>query len=196
MNQQTYHHGDLRNALLEAVGEIITERGIGSVSLREAARRAGVSHAAPAHHFGDKQGMLTAFATRGFREFGERMQGAADAVADEGPMAQLQAIGVEYMRFAVERKPFFEVMFRSEMHDHDDKEMVAVSKGSFGVLMRVVESVSAEELGGADPLHVAMAAWAKVHGLATLWLDGAISHFTDEDLETITAGVLSSERKL
>ena len=69
-----YHHGDLQNALLQAVGEIIEEKGVGAVSLREAARRAGVSHSAPAHHFGDKIGMLTAFARKGFEEFGSRQR--------------------------------------------------------------------------------------------------------------------------
>ena len=196
MDVDTYHHGDLRNALLEAVGEIILERGIGGVSLREAARRAGVSHAAPAHHFGDKKGMLTAFACRGFKEFGDRMRVAADAAAGGGPSAQLRAIGLEYMRFAVERRPYFEVMFRSEMHDNEDPEMIEVSKGSFGVLMGVVESVDPKDLGGADPLHVAMGAWATVHGLATLWLDGAISQFTDDDLEAIAVGVFDVEAKI
>ncbi|MDJ0665364.1 MAG: TetR/AcrR family transcriptional regulator [Acidimicrobiia bacterium] len=187
-----YHHGDLRNALLEAVGEIIQERGIGAVSLREAARRAGVSHSAPAHHFGDKRGMLTAFAGRGFEEFGQRMQVAADEVAEEGFQAQLGAIGIEYLRFAVERRPYFEVMFRSEMHDNTDPDLKTISHDSFGVLMSVVEAMGPEELGGAEPMHVAMGAWSTVHGLATLWLDGALSQFTDEDLFTLVQGVFDA----
>ena len=193
MNQHAYHHGDLRNALLEAVGEIISERGVGAVSLREAARRAGVSHAAPAHHFGDKMGMLTAFAARGFEEFGWRMQVAADAAVEDGVEAQLRAIGIEYLRFAVERRPYFEVMFRSEMHDHDDPELKRISHDSFGVLMGVVEAMSPAELGGADPMHIAMGAWATVHGLATLWLDGALGQFTDEDLFQVALGVFEAD---
>ena len=188
----SYHHGDLRNALLEAVGEIIEERGIGAVSLREAARRAGVSHSAPAHHFGDKMGMLTAFAGRGFAEFGRRMQEAADEVADEGFQAQLRAIGIEYLRFAVERRPYFEVMFRSEMHDNADPDLESISHDSFGVLMSVVEAMGPEELDGAEPMHVAMSAWATVHGLATLWLDGALSQFTNQDLFTLVQGVFAA----
>ena len=195
MTQDTYHHGNLRNALLEAVGEIISEKGIGSVSLREAARRAGVSHSAPAHHFGDKTGMLTAFACRGFEEFGRRMQSAADGAAADGVDAQFRAIGVEYISFAVERQPYFEVMFRSEMHDNKDPELQQVSHESFGVLMGVVEAMEPEELNGADPMHVAMAAWATVHGLATLWLDGALSQFTDEDLSSVVQGVFEADVK-
>lgn len=189
-----YHHGDLQNALLHAVGEIIEEKGVGAVSLREAARRAGVSHSAPAHHFGDKIGMLTAFARKGFEEFGQRMQAAADS-ADEVD-AKFRAIGVEYIRFAVERRPYFEVMFRSEMHDSADPDFKCVSKDSFGVLMSVVESMSAEELNGADPMHAAMSAWALVHGLATLWLDGTLSQFTDEDLFTLVQGVFEANIKV
>ena len=195
MSQDTYHHGDLRNALLAAVGQVIEEKGVGAVSLREAARRAGVSHAAPSHHFGDKIGMLTAFAARGFEEFGSRLQAAADAVASEGVDAQLRAIGFEYLRFAVERRPYFEVMFRSEMHDNADPDLKSISHNSFGVLMGVVEAMDPDELNGADPMHIAMRAWATVHGLATLWLDGALSKFTDEDLFSLVRGVFAVNDK-
>jgi len=196
MANDAYHHGDLRNALLEAVGEIISEKGLGAVSLREAARRAGVSHAAPSHHFGDKMGMLTAFATRGFEEFGQRMQVAADSAAGEGVEAQFRAIGIEYLRFAVERQPYFEVMFRSEMHDSQDPDLKCTSHSSFGVLMKLVEAMDPAELDGADPMHVAMGAWATVHGLATLWLDGALSQFTDEDLFSLVQGVFAADARV
>lgn len=192
MTTDTYHHGDLRNALLKAVGAIIAERGVGAVSLREAARRAGVSHSAPAHHFGDKLGMLTAFACRGFEEFGQRMQAAADAVAAEGVQAQIRAIGIEYVRFALEERPAFEVMFRSELHDPTDEAFREASHAAFGVLMSTVESMSPVELNGGDPVYVAMGSWATVHGLATLWLDGALAQFSDEHLIDLTLGVFDA----
>jgi hypothetical protein len=87
-------------------------------------------------------------------------------------------------------------MFRSEMHDNDDPEFKSISHGSFGVLMGVVEAMSPAELGGADPMHVAMGAWATVHGLATLWLDGALSQFTDEDLFTLVQGVFAADHRV
>ena len=96
----SYHHGNLREALLDAVGEILLEKGVGGVSLREAARRAGVSHSAPAHHFGDKLGMLTAFAIRGFELFGASMRKAIASASD--PIEQINAMGLAYIRFAVE----------------------------------------------------------------------------------------------
>lgn len=194
MSPDTYHHGDLRTALLDAVGKIIDEKGIGAVSLREAARRAGVSHSAPAHHFGDKLGLLTAFAARGFELFGSTLHDAFQHAAHEGSEAQFRAIGVAYITFAVEHRAYFEVMFRSEMHDQQDQELHAISQRAFGVLMGAVEAMDPVDLGETNPMHVAMGAWATVHGLATLWLDGALSQFTDEDLESLVLGVFDTDK--
>lgn len=187
--EDTYHHGDLRSALLEAVGGIIDESGVGAVSLREAARRAGVSHSAPAHHFGDKLGLLTAFAARGFEVFGDRLAAAYDQAAAEGPEAQFRAIGFAYLRFAMEHRAYFDVMFRAEMHDQNDAEFHQLSHRAFGVLMSAVDGMDPADLGNSVPMHVAMKAWATVHGLATLWLDGALTQFTDEDLDSLALGV-------
>jgi AcrR family transcriptional regulator len=183
----TYHHGDLRDALLDAVGEIIQEQGVGAVSLREAARRVGVSHSAPAHHFGDKTGLMSAFAARGFDAFGTRMSNAFDAAAPEGAHAQFRAIGVAYLQFSIEECASFEVMFRPEFHDPDDPEVKEASLRAFGVLMNAVKAGMPANVAHLDPLHLALVAWATVHGLATLWHDGLIAQFTDEDLPSIAA---------
>ncbi len=188
-SSDTYHHGDLRNALLDAVGAIIDEKGVGAVSLREAARRAGVSHSAPGHHFGDKLGLLTAFAERGFELFGSGMQTALDEAGQGRP--GFDAIGIEYLRFALEHRAYFEVMFRAELHDSTDPELHETSHGAFGVLMRAVDDMDLSAYENPDPLHLAIGAWATVHGLATLWLDGAISQFTDEDLFTVALNVFA-----
>ena len=192
--QDTYHHGDLRTALIDAVGEIIAEKGVGAVSLREAARRAGESHSAPAHHFGDKLGLLTAFAVRGFGVFGQSLQDASEQAAAEGTEAQFRAIGLAYISFAVAHRPHFEVMFRAEMHDQDDPDLRAMSQRAFGVLMSAVEAMDPADLDGVDPMHVAIGAWATVHGLATLWLDGALAMFSDEDLESLVIGVFEADK--
>jgi len=183
----TYHHGDLRDALLDAVGEIIQEQGVGAVSLREAARRVGVSHSAPAHHFGDKTGLMSAFAARGFDAFGTRMSNAFDAAAPEGTHAQFRAIGVAYLQFSIEECASFEVMFRPEFHDPYDPEVKEASLRAFGVLMNAVKAGMPANVAHLDPLHLALVAWATVHGLATLWHDGLIAQFTDEDLPSIAA---------
>jgi len=193
MAADTYHHGHLREALLDAVGGIIDERGVGAVSLREAARRAGVSHSAPAHHFGDKAGLMSAFAARGFDRFGKGMRAAADAV--DTPEDRLRAIGLSYLRFSVEERASFEVMFRAEFHDRDDEELQEASRNAFGVLMEAVDAMDPAGLGGADPIHVAMRAWAMVHGLATLWHDGLIGLFTEEDLPSLTMAIFEVDEQ-
>ncbi len=189
---QRYHHGDLRNALLDAVGAIIDDKGVGAVSLREAARRAEVSHSAPAHHFGDKRGMLTAFAARGFERFGQRMRVAFDDAG--GGRQGFDAIGIEYIRFAVEERAHFEVMFRTELHDPAEPRLHEASHGAFGLLMDAVQAMDLSEYRDADPTSVAFAAWSTVHGLASLWLDGAIGQFTDEDIVTLAKKVFAIER--
>ena len=117
-----YHHGDLPNALLATVAEIVAEKGAAKVSLREAARRAGVSHSAPAHHFGNKEGMLAAFAERGFEILRDEMATARQEAAGGSALGGLGAVGAAYVRFAVDRKPYFDVMFRSGIdtrsHEH------------------------------------------------------------------------------
>ena len=178
--KNAYHHGNLDAALLDAVGDIIKAGGVGSVSLREAARRAGVSHSAPAHHFGDKLGMLTAFCARGLRLFRDRMQAAAASTDD--PEERLVALGIEYLRFAMEERAYFEVMFRSEMHDEDDEDLKALSQATFGTLMEVATEVDeVQQLGHETPMLTAISAWATVHGLATLWQDGALDEFWPGD---------------
>src|ERR1700722_12569614 len=94
-----YHHGSLRPALLRAVEELIAEKGIEGLSLRECARRAGASWSAPAHHFGDKTGMLTAFAVAGFTQLKEHMETRRDACADQADRAV--AVGEGYLEFAL-----------------------------------------------------------------------------------------------
>ncbi len=186
--KQAYHHGDLRTALLDAVGEIIRDSGVGAVSLREAARRAGVSHSAPAHHFGDKNGLLTAYATRGFEVFRGQMQAALDS--EDDPRAGFRAIGRTYISFALERHDYFEIMFREELHHEEDPDLADAGHRAFAVLLEAVRRVAeAGLIGDKNPLHVAMGAWATVHGMATLWLTGAPSKFTDEDLGTLLEGV-------
>lgn len=187
--QGGYHHGNLRHALLKAVGEIIDDKGVGGVSLREAARRAGVSHGAPAHHFGDKQGLLTAFSIEGLELFGEGLRQAA-ATANT-PMDRLVAIGLEYLRFATEEQAYFEVMFRSEMHDRDDSDLNDTSAATFSVLAGIASDLAEgdDELG-----LLALRAWTMVHGLATLWLDGALRNMWDgDDIYELAMGIFEAE---
>src|SRR5947207_2091303 len=127
MDQPSYHHGNLRRAVLDAAIGAIEESGPAGWSLRELARRAGVSHAAPAHHFGDKTGLLTAIAVEGYTLFADTLERTADDFLDTG---------LAYVRFAIDHKAYFEVMFRPELYRADDPEVIAAAERAKGVLVR------------------------------------------------------------
>ncbi len=166
--ERPYHHGDLRHALLAAAVEAIGESGVGGLSLRDLARRVGVSHAAPVHHFRDKAGLITALATEGF----DRLADALDEVRGAG--GDLLAIGVGYVRFALAHRAHFEVMFRRELYHADDPELRRAQQ-------RAADSLRAGVSGLPAPIDeddrtriVGLAAWSIAHGFATLWLGGAL----------------------
>lgn len=177
--QRHYHHGDLKNALLVGVAEVIREQGPLALSLREVARRANVSHAAPAHHFGNKRGLLTALAAQGYERLGrcilEEMQALLDAGRGDSAAVQLEATGCGYVRFARENPAHFSVMFRVELLDVTEPTYMASADACFGLLMAAVQKGVAEgTLGGRDPETVAIGAWSIVHGFAALWNDGRL----------------------
>lgn len=160
-DERPYHHGDLRAALLTAAEAELAERGIEGFSLRAVAKRAGVSHAAPAHHFGDAQGLLTALAAEGFRRF-LAMQHAREAQAAPDPRAQITAAGLGYLDFAISRPALFRLMFGSKRPDTGDPGFLAAAEAAYHHL---VEQVAA--CGGQGPGDVA-AVWGLAHGLADL----------------------------
>jgi AcrR family transcriptional regulator len=159
----------LRNALLDAALDLVREEGLSAISLREVARRAGVSHAAPAHHFGDKAGLLTALATQGFELFAAALRDGA-ARADR-PEARLSWAGLAYVMFAAENRAYFEIMFRPELLHVDDEELMRASNDAYGELTGGVKLMfpSASE---AEAELLSIKAWSEAHGLATLWLHG------------------------
>ncbi len=166
--RSTYHHGNLRPALIAAARALLDEGGPGAVGLREAARRVGVSPTATYRHFRDKDDLLAAVAAEGFREF-------AAALA-RGGRESFSAMGAAYVDFALARPGMFRLMFspllaRSELHP----ELKAAADEAFAQLRRGVESRAA---GGEDKSEgvdaAAIAAWSLVHGLSHLILDGVL----------------------
>jgi len=132
MAKPTYHHGDLRRALLAAAADAITEHGVAALSMRDLARRAGVSHAAPTHHFGDKAGLLTALATEGFELLARAL--ATSRLASNSFLE----MGVSYVRFAMTRRAHFEVMFRPDLYHADDPDLLAARAKSGDALYAAV----------------------------------------------------------
>jgi AcrR family transcriptional regulator len=176
-DRRPYHHGDLRRVLLETAVEVISEHGPTAVTLRDLARRAGVSHAAPTHHFHDKAGLLTAVAVEGYLLLGE-------ALADAARTADFAEVGVAYVLFAATHPGHFLVMFRHELHRADDPELLAARARTTALLRDGARAT----FGTADRVP-ALAAWSLVHGLATLVLDGAITAEPGTDLEALARAV-------
>lgn len=168
-----YHHGALRNALLRAGEEVLAERGVSGFTLRECARRAGVSHAAPAHHFGDAAGFLAELAAVGFDRMTASMN-AARAAAAPTPQAGLQAIGRGYIAFAVRNRALFQIMFRHDAEGWESANLRRAGAAAFAVLQDAMQAMLA---GRRQPVALGPAlalAWSTVHGFATLLIEGQI----------------------
>jgi len=170
MAKETYHHGDLRRALLDAAAEAINESGPAALSLRDLARRAGVSHAAPTHHFGDKKGLLTALAAEGFEQLAAAL---AQTHAATGSFLEL---GVTYVRFATTHRAHFEVMWRPDLYHEDDEALSAARARAGKALYAGVADLPDGKIDSdADSVREAgLAGWSLAHGFATLWLSGAL----------------------
>jgi AcrR family transcriptional regulator len=177
-----YHHGDLRRVLTEAALEVIAESGPAAVSLRDLARRAGVSHAAPAHHFGDKTGLLTAIAAEGYRRLADALGEAYERTGN------FLEVGVAYVRFAIEHRPFFEVMFRPELYSAEDPDVVAAKRAASDMLYGPAATMSGDD-PRFDTLRAGVAAWSLVHGFATLWLDRNLPTELGDDPERVARAV-------
>ena len=170
MAKESYHHGDLRRALLDTAAEAIAESGPAALSLRDLARRAGVSHAAPAHHFGDKKGLLTALAAEGFEQLSAALK---ETRAATGSFLEL---GVTYVRFATTHRAHFEVMWRPDLYHEDDQALTAARDRAGGALYAGAADLPDGNAGsGADSVREAgLAGWSIAHGFATLWLSGVL----------------------
>lgn len=173
-----YHHGDLRNAVLDAATAEIAAEGSSTMSLRKVAARAGVTHPAAAHHFGDKRGVLTALAARGYRGLADALADAAGAAGAAGGSGLLE-LGVAYLRFAHEHRALFEVMYRPDLLDLDHPDLVEARAASDRLLTAAAGSRSRR---AGD---VAVGAWSMVHGFATLWLAGNIRVETFAEAEAL-----------
>ena len=165
MSRPTYHHGDLRAVILTEAARLVAERGADRVSLRELARDAGVSHAAPAHHFTDRRGLFTALATQGFQLLAQALIDARPDFADAA---------LAYVRFAIEHPGHYQVMFNKSLLDASDSELVAAESASGAELARGVATLRDPNVQ-ADPAGAQLAAWSLVHGFSMLWLNDAVN---------------------
>jgi AcrR family transcriptional regulator len=173
--KHSYHHGDLRAALLAAGESVLAETGIEAFSLRRVAREVGVSHSAPAHHFGDTQGLLAALATEGFTRFLAAMQARQKTAATQEARALLTASGLGYMDFALGSPALFQLMFGSERVDFCNPALDSAATAAFDHLAQDIarlRGVSPYQDEGA--MADVMAAWSMVHGFSALLMAGRL----------------------
>jgi AcrR family transcriptional regulator len=159
MTEKPYHHGDLRAALLAAAESELADKGVEGFSLRSVAKRAGVSHAAPAHHFGDTNGLLTALAAEGFHRFQDTLDAREEGATDARDKAVRAGFG--YLEFAMARPTLFRLIFSSARPDFASADLIKASGRAYDHLVDLVAV-----LGGGETDVVAL--WATSHGIADL----------------------------
>ena len=179
---KTYHHGDLREALVLAAVELLEEKGLASFTLRECARRAGVSHAAPAHHFATAADLLAEIAARGFERFVAALGQAADA-AGASPEARLAAMGKAYVAFALANPAVYGLMFRLGAGSLQSPRLKTAAIAAWQQLCDGVSAALGPERQD-EVIAKAAAVWALVHGTATLTLDRRLPPGASHDMDT------------
>ncbi len=183
-----YHHGDLPRALLDAALHIVETEGTEALTLRAAARLAGVSQTAPYRHFANKEAILAAVAEEGFRSLMAAMAHAAAAFADS-PLERLRAVGLAYVTFATNHPSHFRVMFGREMADRSaSASLRQVATDTFNVVVDVISDCQRAALVRSEEpaADLALTAWSSVHGVSALLVDGVLDRSVAEVAEMIT----------
>ncbi len=180
---ERYHHGNLRSALIAAAEQELAENGPERFSLRGCARRANVSHAAPAHHFGDAAGLLDALSALGFERLCKTMLVDMEA-AERTPEAQLASSAVGYVRFAIENQHLFKLMFVNEFRPNASASLLVNAERAFEILVDVVaKQTGVAPLKTPDGWIDIAALWAAVHGYAHLLIGKKLSMFPAGDFD-------------
>ncbi len=191
-----YHHGNLKETLIEAALRLIAEVGPAAFTLREVARRAGVSHNAPYRHFRDRNDLLAAVAAEGFDRLTESMNQAA--ASGRTPLERLRLAGRGYVAFALRWPEHFAVMFDFPLPQGEYPALAAAGARAFAVLADLVRSCqTAGALKEGDAVQYALLAWSLVHGIAKLAIGGQFPHtsqkaaleFCDFATASLTVGI-------
>lgn len=196
-----YHHGYLRQALLDAGLRLVAERGMGRFTLREVARAAGVSPSATYHHFENFAALVEALAVESLDRLTSELRQSA-AAGSGTPLEQLQGIGVGYVRFAIEQPGIFAFLFRPELRTAPEAAAnepnlatsPPIDEAASRMHQLVIDTIAAGQRDGlieaGDPSLLAVTCWCTVHGLATLLLHGELGrHYSREDTYKLAASV-------
>ena len=191
-----YHHGDVRNVLLQKAETILTDEGPTGLSLRRLARMTGVSEAAPYRHFDGKDGILAAVAISAFERFAQKLEDVAATVTRHED--RIMALGTAYVGFAIENPQHFRLIFGRERPPLDQyPELRDAADNAFDVLQRAVTSVDRKAdmtlSQAATAYNRALAAWSRAHGIAMLVIDGMIVPPADINLDDFVLGLLAED---
>jgi AcrR family transcriptional regulator len=189
--RDSYHHGDLKRALTGAALSLVAEKGPKGFTLTEAARRAGVSVAAPYRHFADKAELLATVAEQGFRDLHAELAAAADATPE--PKARVIELGRAYVRWAVAHPDHYQVMFGAEDVKANNPALAVAAEQAFGDLLdAITRCQEAGIVGGQDPREIPGPLWSLVHGVASLAIGGELRAVgIQQDPEAMIAGVVA-----
>jgi AcrR family transcriptional regulator len=175
--KKSYHHGDLKNALIEAGADILSKDGVSGLSLRKVAQKAGVSHTAPYAHFADKQALIAAISTEGYKKLYEQIAQAAEQYRSD-PLQRLVESSWAYVEFALDEPDHFKVTLSGMIEKEQDyPAFVETAKQTFSLVVDIVAQCQQAGLlrkGAADL--TAVSVWALIHGFVTLLLENQISH--------------------
>lgn len=177
MPTKKYHHGNLKNGLIKAGVEILSKEGVGGLSLRKVAQRAGVSHSAPYAHFKDKQSLIAAISTEGFKQLYDELTAVIARYANN-PKKQLTEGALAYIKFAAKNSDTFKIMFSSVLEQEKEyPAYVEITRKTFEQVVQIVKACQdAGVLRPAPPEVMAVAVWGQVHGIISLTLEGQVSH--------------------
>jgi len=178
MPRKNYHHGDLKNALIEAGIEILSKEGVNDLSLRKAARKAGVSHAAPYAHFTDKQALIAAIALDGHSKIHARIEEVL-ALYPNDPLKQLVRLAWAYMQFGLESPAHYKITFSGLIENEKNyPELAEVTRQSLTALQKIITDCQTGKVlvrGEYETEVVAVSLWGLIHGLVSLVIESQVS---------------------
>ena len=177
MKRKTYHHGDLKNALIRAGIEILSKEGVGALSLRKVASQAGVSHAAPYAHFADKQALIAAISTAGYQKIHERIVQVQEQYSAD-PLNLFVESSWAYVAFALDEPDHFKITFSGVVEKEKDyPAFVEIVQKNYETLTQIVTTCQQAGILGPGPADLmAVSVWGQIHGFVSLLLEGQISH--------------------
>jgi AcrR family transcriptional regulator len=181
MAEKSYHHGDLKNALIQAAIKILADEGIQELSLRKVAREAGVSHSAPYAHFTDKQALIAAISTDGYKKIYERINAIMERYPDD-PLRQFIETAWAYVSFGYEEPDHFKVTFSGSVErEREYPALVEMTQKTFDMLRQLILRCQAAGLiDSGEPDLVALTVWGLVHGFVSLLQEGMVSHLVTD----------------